>query len=274
MQPVIGVTRGGALRQTYRRALEATGVTVAEIGPDTDRGRTVSVSPKQALHGLNGLLLTGGGDVDPALYGAVARHPSVSVEADRDAMELALARAAVAAGLPLFGICRGIQTLNVAMGGSLWQDLPTERPGPIIHREPEEGRDRRKMLHWVDVVKDTALASVLGPGVLHVNSIHHQAIRETAPGCAWSQPRRTVSWRRWRCPTSDLGWRCSGIRRTFGNWMGGMPHCSLRSAPHLAHRREYGGARPPQPARPRRCGIPIYQPFSRTYVARSPRRQL
>lgn len=182
MQPVIGVTRGARLRNTYRQALEATGAVVREIGADTDRGQLAVRSPRQALAGLNGLMLTGGGDIDPARYGASAVHPTVRVEADRDHIELGLIREALAADLPILGICRGIQSFNVALGGSLWQDLPSERPSPVVHRDPDEDRDRRKFLHPVEVVRGSLLARTVGPSSLWVNSIHHQAIRDLGSG--------------------------------------------------------------------------------------------
>ena len=172
------MTRGAKVRDTYRQAVEGIGGALVEIEPGSERARLAETAPREALAGLQGLLLTGGGDIDPLLYRSSTRHPSIVIEPERDRVELALTRAALAAGLPVLGICRGIQCLNVAMGGSLWQDLPSERPSPVIHREPGEDRDRRRLVHTVEVAPDTVLARAIGPGTLRVNSLHHQAIRD------------------------------------------------------------------------------------------------
>ena len=135
-----------------------------------------------ALEHVSGLVLTGGEDVAPARYGA-APHPKLE-ETDpvRDTLEVALISAARARGLPLLGICRGIQILNVALGGTLYQDLPSERPGPIDHAN-EDGR------HPVTLAPHSRVGTALGATAASVNSRHHQAIRDLAPGlraCAWA----------------------------------------------------------------------------------------
>ncbi len=177
MRPRIGVTRGQPPISTYQRALESAGVEVLSLSPD-DAG---SLAPEALLAGLDGIVFTGGNDIDPAVYGAV-RHPTVVVNADRDALELPLARAALRAPIPVLGICRGIQVLNVAAGGTLWQDIPAERPGDVRHKEPEDTRDRRRLLHSVDAVDGSLVQRMAGQASFAVNSIHHQAVREVAPG--------------------------------------------------------------------------------------------
>lgn len=130
---------------------------------------------------LDGLLLSGGGDLDPACYGA-GPHPSVSgVDPRRDKAELALARWAALEDKPFFGICRGAQVLNVALGGTLYRDLG-EHPGALQHTFdwPAHPHDRRA--HPVQVAEASRLASILGLPVLEVNSLHHQACRDLAPG--------------------------------------------------------------------------------------------
>jgi putative glutamine amidotransferase len=131
------------------------------------------------LERLDGLLLSGGGDIDPACYGA-APHPTLGgVSPERDRVELALARRAVADARPLFGICRGAQLLNVALGGTLYADLG-ERPGTKQHTfYPGHPYDLRP--HAVEVARDSLLARAVGNGTLTVNSMHHQACREVAP---------------------------------------------------------------------------------------------
>ncbi len=131
------------------------------------------------LEALDGLLLTGGDDLDPVHYGQPA-HPRLGeVDPIRDAFELAIFRDARARGLPVLAICRGIQVVNVAMGGTLWQDIPSERPAAIPHVQTS-GRDDRT--HPVDLVGGSRLAEALGSTRCHVNSFHHQSIRDLAPG--------------------------------------------------------------------------------------------
>jgi putative glutamine amidotransferase len=134
---------------------------------------------------VDGLLLIGGVDVEPSLYGA-HRHPRLEeVDAARDRFEIALARAAVARGVPTFGICRGIQVLNVAMGGTLHQDLPSEVGSAVDHRPTGPRGDPRaesRPAHAVDVVAGSRLHGILGARRLEVNSIHHQAVARCASG--------------------------------------------------------------------------------------------
>jgi putative glutamine amidotransferase len=142
----------------------------------------------EAVAPLDGLVLTGGHDVDPQWYDA---HPSPALgplDPHRDEFELALFHAARARQLPILGICRGLQLVNVAMGGTLWQDLPTERPGDIHHDPRDVDRDDRT--HGIILREASRLACALGTASLVTNSFHHQAIRELAPGLevtAWAK---------------------------------------------------------------------------------------
>ncbi len=136
----------------------------------------------QLYNHLQGLILPGGGDLDPQLYGA-ARHPATDgVDTDRDRTELYLVRQAVADHKPFFGICRGVQVLNVALGGTLYQDLPTELPNALPHyfRAPAFQRDHPG--HALQVEEDSLLARCLGAPLVDVNSRHHQAADKVAPG--------------------------------------------------------------------------------------------
>ena len=131
---------------------------------------------------LNGLVLPGGGDVDPGRYQAEP-HPTVhETDAARDEAEIWLARQSVADAKPLFGICRGIQILNVAAGGSLIQDIPSEVPGAAPHyfHHPQYALDYPA--HRVRVEEGSLLADCLGTPIVEVNSRHHQAMRTVAPG--------------------------------------------------------------------------------------------
>lgn len=133
----------------------------------------------RALDGVEGLLLTGGEDIDPAWYGAAPSPHLQPPSRERDLFELALFATARQRELPILGICRGIQTINVALGGTLFQDLPTERPGPIRH-DPEAGREARS--HTVRLAEGSRVAAVLGTTLLSVNSIHHQGVDRLGGG--------------------------------------------------------------------------------------------
>jgi putative glutamine amidotransferase len=128
------------------------------------------------------LLFAGGGDVDPAHFGA-APHPQLGVvEELRDTVELALARRAAADGKPLLGICRGIQLLNVALGGTLYQDIPAELPGALDHYASRGATGRAYLAHPVALAEDAWLAERLQTAEIPANTFHHQALRDLAPG--------------------------------------------------------------------------------------------
>ena len=133
----------------------------------------------QSLELCDGLLLTGGHDVDPVLYHEQPKAACGVPCRERDAMECRLLGWALEINLPVFGICRGIQFLNAYLGGTLYQDLPTEYDSSIEHHmTPPYDRTA----HKVTVLADTVLAEILGAGELPVNSYHHQAVKNTAPG--------------------------------------------------------------------------------------------
>jgi putative glutamine amidotransferase len=135
----------------------------------------------------DGLLLTGGEDVDPARYGALPSPALGTVSRARDILEFALLREARARDLPVLAICRGIQVVNVALGGTLWQDLPSERPGAVAH---DVTGDRTARTHRINVAAASRLHAALGASSCAVNSRHHQAVRDLAPGLAataWSE---------------------------------------------------------------------------------------
>ena len=131
------------------------------------------------LAGLcSGLLFTGGQDVSPAVYHAEDETGKSVCCPERDRMEGTLLKLALERDLPAFGICRGLQFFNAALGGSLWQDLPSQRPGPVSHRM-EKPYDA--VAHQVRLTEGGFLRTLLGRETLGVNSHHHQAIRDLAP---------------------------------------------------------------------------------------------
>jgi putative glutamine amidotransferase len=131
------------------------------------------------LDGMAGLLLTGGEDVDPARYGQPPHRALGEVHAERDAFELALVRAARERRLPTLAICRGVQIANVALGGTLVQDLPSEWPTPLAH---DGDWERSARVHAVRLAPGSRLAHALGDARLTINSMHHQAIGTVAAG--------------------------------------------------------------------------------------------
>ena len=131
------------------------------------------------LDAVAGLVLTGGEDVDPSYFGA-SRHPATGpANDDRDRCELALAREAAARRLPTLAICRGVQVLNVALGGSLIQDLPSEHASTVEH-DAEGSRNER--VHGVDVSAGSRLGRILGAQSIVTNSFHHQAVDRLGDG--------------------------------------------------------------------------------------------
>ena len=165
------------LNTAYVRALENAGLVPLAVPTMLAADRAAA-----ALAAVRGLVLTGGEDVAPDRYGATP-HPRLGdVDPVRDAAELALIAAARSRRLPILAICRGIQILNVAFGGTLYQDLDSERPGLVPHSD-ETAR------HGVRVAAGSLLERTLGMRSATVNSRHHQAIRDLAPGLkavAWA----------------------------------------------------------------------------------------
>lgn len=126
-----------------------------------------------------GLVLSGGGDLDPALYGEPLHPKANPPDADRDATELALIAAAREKKAPVLAICRGIQAVNVALGGSLVQDIPSELASSIAH---DSGGTREGRTHQVALQPGSRLANALGSTSIAVNSLHHQSVGRVAPG--------------------------------------------------------------------------------------------
>lgn len=159
-----------ALNRAYFDALEAAGATVLPIPVVHDERHLRTLYDL-----LDGLLLPGGVDVEPRRYGATPREDChLTVSPELDSVELALATWAVADDLPVLGICRGIQVLNVACGGTLWQDLQVEgATGESHDRDPRDA-----LVHGLVVEPWSLLAHTLGVTAARVNSLHHQAIRD------------------------------------------------------------------------------------------------
>ena len=183
--PFIGVSGSINAEETqhflvrkYMRAIVASGGVPLMMSPDMD-GRQLSA----CLDRMDGLLLAGGNDVAPELFGQEPIDGLSEVNPLRDQFELRLIREAVARGTPVLGICRGIQVMNAALGGTLYQDLPGQYGAqaghpPIKHTQTCPGRYAS---HGVRVMEGTLLSRVEGAESFRVNSFHHQAVWEAAP---------------------------------------------------------------------------------------------
>ena len=164
----------------YLKALRQAGGAPHVLRPDRD-------ALPDAIEHCDGVLLTGGVDVDPTLYGEQDRHNTVQVDAERAAYETALTKLALERELPLFAICRGMQLLNVVAGGTLVQDIPTAMTTKLVHRRPKPPRVKKTAAHEINITPDTRLAELLreqssGGNHVTVNSRHHQAVKAVAPG--------------------------------------------------------------------------------------------
>jgi putative glutamine amidotransferase len=137
--------------------------------------------PPAGWDGVAGLLLAGGDDIHPSNWDpGEPLHPTASLDEERDSLEIPLARGAWERGLPIFGICRGEQLLNVALGGSLIQDIPSACGCAMeVHRHGDSKTP--DLHHYVRIDRDSRLGGMLGHENVHVNSRHHQAIAATAP---------------------------------------------------------------------------------------------
>jgi putative glutamine amidotransferase len=175
--PIIAVTACHKL-EDYRQAILHAGGEVRIVDPS---------SPfDEALAGAEGLLLTGGDDVAPSRYGE-SPHPTVVDDPVRDKFEIGLIAAARGLGLPVFAICRGIQVLNVACGGSLVQDIPSQVKGALNHQFTVPPHQPYDLAHEIWLDKDSLLATLMGDRLVEndtceVNSRHHQSVAAVAAG--------------------------------------------------------------------------------------------
>jgi putative glutamine amidotransferase len=155
---------------------------------------------------LDALVLMGGSDVCPATYGETPLNSAWNGDRIRDDYEIALLRAFVAAGKPVLGLCRGAQVINVAMGGSLYQDIPTQRFDALRHRMQSL---YEKNCHATSLVAGSGLASLYpGEALVKTNSVHHQAVHRIGRDLvveAWSEPDRVVEAIRWTGPSYLFG---------------------------------------------------------------------
>lgn len=162
-----------AIRENYCAAVAAAGGLPVLLPHEPDLAAGY-------IEGLDGLIVTGGAfDIDPGLFGAATRHPSVTTKDRRTAFELAATRAALARDLPVLGICGGMQLLTVLLGGTLIQHIPDAVPDALPHEQPNP---RDEPGHSVTLVRGSYLQRICGVESLEVNSAHHQAAESLGPG--------------------------------------------------------------------------------------------
>jgi putative glutamine amidotransferase len=187
MRPRIGITswhrddkdgleRWEAIRDTYTGAIRTAGgvpliLPIADDDPDLITNY---------LEAVDGLLFTGGEDVAPAYYGEAQDERCEEPDRERDLFEIHLARAALSRRMPILGICRGLQLLNVAAGGTLYQDIQC-RPGTKAYHAASTA-DRQKLIHAVRILPGTRLHAIMGVIESRVTSTHHQLVKDLAPG--------------------------------------------------------------------------------------------
>ena len=176
--PLIGISAAGTdasrVGQAYIDAVCAAGGVPVIIPIMTD-----SLAVAAVLEKVDGVLMIGGEDIDPDFYAETALPEMGEINARRDTFDLMLARMTVRCRKPLLGICRGLQAINVAFGGSLWQDIPSQiLDSNICHR----GNGSEKPVHDISVNEGSRLAAVTAPGIASVNSYHHQAAKDVAKG--------------------------------------------------------------------------------------------
>jgi putative glutamine amidotransferase len=186
-RPLIGISSYGRAGQRQTFSLPCEYVDVVRLA-----GGVPIVLPAvegevpEALEIVDALILPGGGDVDPAHYGGVRHEANYGISTERDGFEMKLARAAIARGdLPILCICRGMQLVNVALGGDLIQHIPDHFGNGVAHRHP----DLKHVQHPVDIAADSRIGRLLGVSSLTVHSVHHQAVGRLGQGLravAWS----------------------------------------------------------------------------------------
>jgi putative glutamine amidotransferase len=174
--PLIAVTPCRRMTD-YLESVHRVGGETLELHLDTDR-------PADIVARVDGVLFTGGGDVDPALFGEAPHETFAASEPGRDQFEIEMAKLAIQAELPVFAICRGMQVMNVAHGGSLLQDIPSMVNGAVNHSVPEP---RYAIAHEVWVAKGSRLWTIMSDQMeeedtCQVNSRHHQAVKRAAAG--------------------------------------------------------------------------------------------
>lgn len=188
MKPIVGIPcysqarqnaifrEASATQQTYIRALEDTNA-VPLLLPITSKPEAA----KNVIRCINGLLLVGGMDIDPKRYGQDPLTNISPIDINRDNIELTITTLCLTEHIPVLGICRGIQMLNVCTGGTLWQDIATQIPNAIKHDYYPRYK-RNRLSHYIEIDRNNRLSEIFPDKTIKVNSLHHQAIRSIGNG--------------------------------------------------------------------------------------------
>ena len=176
MNPIIGILaeidgeKTVKIQDTYVKAVERQGG-IPIVIPYAAADETLT----QFINICDGFIFTGGADIDPRHYGEAKKETCGEIQPNRDDLELRLFNALIGTEKPILAICRGIQLVNVALGGTLYQDLPTEKPSEIFHQQKEA---KFETSHEVNIRKTTPLYELIGKERMIANSFHHQAIKD------------------------------------------------------------------------------------------------
>ena len=178
-RPLIGITTAGRTKQDELTLPNEYVEAVVNAGGIPYLLPPTQLSGRDTLAQLHGVIISGGGDIDPSCYGGQAHETLYNIDKQRDASDLAIARYAIQSGLPTLGICRGAQVINIAEGGTLYEHLPDVVGEVVLHRLPP----REPALHHIRVETHSRLATVLGTLSFDASSWHHQGIRTLATSC-------------------------------------------------------------------------------------------
>jgi putative glutamine amidotransferase len=190
--PLIGVSTSISVDQrperayvnsAYLRAVQDAGGVPVALPP-----QLAAAARETLLRAIDALLLTGGGDMDPACFGEAPHATVYDVAPARDALEVEAVRVALERGVPVLAVCRGVQVLNVALGGTLHQDVETDPGTSLQHSQQKDGVPRDEPTHKVRIEPESRLAQVMGTDAVEVNSMHHQAVKTLGAGL------RAVAW--------------------------------------------------------------------------------
>lgn len=198
MQPIIAITAGEMLNKEYPHSPPAQGQSHTYVDAVVHADGAPFVLPitndKKSLRSLydqcSGIMLAGGNDLDPKLYGEVPSQHTTDQDSKRDAQELQLLEWALEDNKPVLGICRGMQLINVARGGNLYQHIPDDLPDAEVHSIASEKNRESRVVHTLRIDPESQLSSVLGNIELGANDYHHQAIKMLGDGLvatAWTE---------------------------------------------------------------------------------------
>lgn len=198
MQPLIGITAGETINHLYPHAPIVQGQSYTYIDAVVRAGGAPIILPltkdKKVLRRLydqcQGILFSGGNDLDPSLYGEQPTEETTDFSTKRDQQEMQLLEWALEDNKPVLAICRGMQLLNVAHGGSLYQDIPTELPAAGNHNIASEKKRESRIVHMLHIKPGSKLAGIVGVSELGANAYHHQAVKKLGAdlvATAWAE---------------------------------------------------------------------------------------